>query len=199
MSDEQLAPLANDEQKRRRGRLKRAVAQSAPKIAEALGGPLAGAAVERLSRAVFGKEAMDKGAPDEGRLAEAFEHAGPELLLELAAADREFRLALRQAAVEEARIDAGDRASARSRHQAMGDRTPAILGGLIIAGFFTTLGVMAARKLPPGAETEFSIMLGALATMTAAVVNYYFGSSAGSREKNHLLMPVGPQPEREFD
>ena len=31
-----------------------------------------------------------------------------------------------------------------------------------------------------------SIMLGALATMTAAVVNYFFGSSAGSREKTRL-------------
>jgi hypothetical protein len=30
-------------------------------------------------------------------------------------------------------------------------------------------------------------MLGALATMTAAVVNYFFGSSAGSREKTRLL------------
>jgi hypothetical protein len=49
---------------------------------------------------------------------------------------------------------------------------------------------MVSRKLPPGAETEFSIMLGALATMTAAVVNYFFGSSAGSREKTMLLSGV---------
>jgi hypothetical protein len=46
---------------------------------------------------------------------------------------------------------------------------------------------MVARRLPPGAETEFSIMLGALATMTAAVVNYFFGSSAGSKEKTRLM------------
>ncbi|HBS33155.1 MAG TPA: hypothetical protein DEA40_15705, partial [Parvularcula sp.] len=44
---------------RPRGRLKRAVAAAAPKIARELGGPLAGAAVEALSRAIFGSEAAD--------------------------------------------------------------------------------------------------------------------------------------------
>ena len=72
----------------------------------------------------------------------------------------------------------------------MRDWTPSVLGALIIFGFFLTLAVMVARKLPAGAETEFSIMLGALATMTAAVVNYFFGSSAGSREKTMLLTGV---------
>ena len=61
---------------------------------------------------------------------------------------------------------------------------------LLPFAFVTALGVMVARKLPAGAETEFSIMLGALATMTAAVVNYFFGSSAGSREKTLLLTGV---------
>lgn len=169
-----------------RGRLKRAVAKGAPKIARELGGPLAGAAVEALSRAIFGKEAV----PEE-TLAEAIETASADQLLALKRADNEFRIAIRQAAVEEQRIDAGDRASARERQATMRDFTPSILGALIIAGFFLTLGVMVARRLPEGAETEFSIMLGALATMTAAVVNYFFGSSAGSREKTKLLSEKG--------
>ena len=39
-------------------------------------------------------------------------------------------------------------------------------------------------------------MLGALATMTAAVVNYFFGSSAGSREKTRLIaFPVADAKE----
>ncbi len=170
------------ERERLRGRLKRAVARTAPKIAEQLGGPLAGAAVEALSRAIFGKEAVSEDA-----IAEAVEGATPDQIIALRRADLEFQIALRQAAVEENRIDAADRASARSRQTTMGDWTPSILGAFVIAGFFLTLGVMVARQLPEGAETEFSIMLGALATMTAAVVNYFFGSSAGSREKTKLL------------
>lgn len=174
----------NEEQKRARtrGRLKRAVAKAAPEIARSLGGPLAGAAVAAAARAVLGKEAVEEEA-----LAEAVEKATPEQIVALVRADNEFRIALRNAAVEEQRIDAADRASARERQRAMTDWTPTALGALIIGGFFLTLGAMVAKRLPPGAETEFSIMLGALATMTAAVVNYFFGSSAGSREKTRLL------------
>lgn len=168
-----------------RGRLKKAVAKAAPKIARQLGGPLAGAAVSAIARAIVGSD----GASEE-ELADALETASADQLTALKRAEREFRLAIREAALEEARIDAGDRASARERQGKMRDWTPSVLGALIIGGFFLTLAVMVARKLPPGAETEFSIMLGALATMTAAVVNYFFGSSAGSREKTLLLTGV---------
>lgn len=183
---EKSAETREQETGRVRGRLKRAVARTAPKIAGQLGGPLAGAAVEALSRAIFGKDAASEDA-----IAEAIEGATADQLIALKRAEHEFEIALRQAAVEEQKIDAGDRASARARQTAMEDWTPSVLGALIIAGFFLTLGVMVARRLPDGAETEFSIMLGALATMTAAVVNYFFGSSAGSREKTKLLSRKG--------
>jgi hypothetical protein len=165
-----------------RGRLRKAVARTAPKIAAELGGPLAGAAVAAIARAIFGKD----DAPEE-ELADAVANATAEQLIALKRAENEFRLAIRNAALEERRIESGDRASARERQAKMRDWTPSVLGALIIAGFFITLAAMLAKRLPAGTETEFSIMLGALATMTAAVVNYFFGSSAGSREKTMLL------------
>ena len=178
-----MAALSEDIDKERpRGRLKRAMARLAPGLAHALGGPLAGAAVGQLSRAIFGRDGAD-----EDSLADALAQATPETLIALKQAEHEFQLALRQASVEELRIDAGDRASARERQIKMQDWTPSVLGALVIVGFFMVLGGMVAFKLPPGAETEFSIMLGALATMTAAVVNYFFGSSVGSREKTRLI------------
>lgn len=178
--------MADDkDQKPGRGRLKKAVAKTAPKIAEQLGGPLAGAAVAAIARAIFGKDDVP-----EDVLADAVAGASAEQLIALKRAENDFKVAIRNAALEERRIDSGDRASARERQTRMRDWTPSILGALIIGGFFLTLAAMVARKLPPGAETEFSIMLGALATMTAAVVNYFFGSSAGSREKTLLLTGV---------
>jgi hypothetical protein len=187
MSENDDTKSKNDgpEKSKTRGRLKKAVAKAAPKIAGQLGGPLAGAAVSAIARAIFGSD----GASEE-ELADALDKASADQLIALKRAESEFRLAIRNAANEEARIDAGDRASARERQSKMRDWTPSVLGALIIGGFFLTLAVMVARKLPPGAETEFSIMLGALATMTAAVVNYFFGSSAGSREKTLLLTGV---------
>lgn len=168
--------------KQKKGRLKRAVAKVAPQLAHALGGPLAGAAVTSISRAIFGSDVVD-----EEEIINAIATASPEQLLALKTADQDFRLALKAAQIEELRIDASDRASARERQSAMSDWTPSALGALIIGGFFIVLASMLSRRLPPGTETEFSIMLGALATMTAAVVNYFFGSSAGSREKTRLL------------
>ena len=171
-----------------RGKLKRAVAGVAPGLARALGGPLAGAAAEALAQAVFGDDALS-GPVDEDRLAAAIEKGGPAFVAAAQEAERNFLIALRQADLEEARIASDDRADARARQAALDDWTPSVLGGLIIGGFFIVLATMVARRLPAGAETEFSIMLGALATMTAAVVNYFFGSSAGSREKTRLLSP----------
>lgn len=171
-----------DDKPRTRRKLKRIIAGAAPQLAHALGGPLAGAAVEQLSRAIFGAPNSDEEA-----LVQTLAAAGPDQLLALRKAEQDFQRALREAQLEDRRIDAADRADARAREIALKDWTPSILGGLIIMGFFVVLGVMVARRLPAGAETEFSIMLGALATMTAAVVNYFFGSSAGSKEKTRLM------------
>ena len=165
-----------------RGRIKRAIAHAAPGLARALGGPLAGAAVEQLSRAIFGGAVIDEEA-----LADAVLTATPEQLLAIKQAEQDFHIALRQAGLEELRIDAADRANARERQVKMNDWTPSVLGAFVILGFFAVLAFMVAKKLPQGAETEFSIMLGALATMSAAVVSYFFGSSAGSREKTRLI------------
>lgn len=174
--------MTNEKEKVARGRIKRAIAATAPKLAEALGGPLAGSAVASLSRAIFGSETAGEDA-----LGDALGALSADQIVALKRAELEFETVLANAAVEEARIDAGDRASARARQQALRDRTPTVLGGLIIGGFFVVLAAMVMRRLPVGAETEFSIMLGALATMTAAVVNYFFGSSAGSKEKTRLM------------
>jgi len=172
----------SEEQREHRGRLKRAIAGVAPSLARALGGPLAGAAVEQLSRTIFGNAVVD-----EKDLATAIESATPEQRLALRQAEYDFKRAMMDVAVKEQKIASKDRDSARRRQLGMRDWTPSIIGALIIMGFFIVLGVMVARRLPQGAETEFSIMLGALATMTAAVVNYFFGSSAGSKEKTRLM------------
>jgi len=190
MTQATKAPRRRDDTEagaRRRGRLKRAIAGTAPGLAHALGGPLAGAAVEALSKAIFGAGAPAAGPADEAVLAEAVERAGPKELQAIYEAELSFRKALAEADLGAQRIAAADRADARARQRALGDLTPSLLGGLIIGGFFIVLAAMVTRRLPPGAETEFSIMLGALATMTAAVVNYFFGSSAGSKEKTRLL------------
>ncbi len=180
--------------KNARGKIKRAIATAAPTLAHALGGPLAGAAVSKISTAIFGKPDMD-----ESSLGEAFVNATPDQWLAIKKAEQEFALALREAKIAEQRIHASDRANARARQIHLNDWVPSAIGALIILGFFIVLSVMVSRRLPDGAETEFSIMLGALATMTAAVVNFYFGSSVGSKEKTRLMAMKGSKTETVTD
>ena len=64
-----------DQSSNRKRRLKSALRDVAPEIARALGGPLAGAAVEALSKAVLGGD----GTMKEEALAAALENADPEV------------------------------------------------------------------------------------------------------------------------
>ena len=163
-------------------RLGGAIRDVAPTLAGAFGGPLAGAAVGTLSRAIFGRDDADEGALEEAILA-----GDPETLKALKSAEVDFRKAVLNAETEARKIAAGDRANARARQIALKDATPTVLGLAVISGFFFVLTIMLLRELPAEADTEFSIMLGSLATMTAAVVNYFFGSSADSREKTKIM------------
>ncbi|MEM9233422.1 MAG: hypothetical protein AAGA69_04195 [Pseudomonadota bacterium] len=165
-----------------RARLAKAIGGFAPTLAGALGGPLAGAAVAAVSKAVTGEESAPAGA-----ILEAVIGRDPKALAALRTAELDFRKAVLEAQNESRRIAASDRADAREREKVLKDVTPALLGFGVIGGFFFVMASMLWRELPAEADTEFSILLGALATMTAAVVNYYFGSSADSAEKTRVM------------
>jgi hypothetical protein len=163
-------------------RLQTLLREHAPSLSHALGGPLAGAAVELLSRRLLGRQ---EGSEEE--LADMLRAADPATRLKVQEASLAFDRAVLELSLRSEEIAASDRASARRREIALRDRIPGFLGAVVLTGFFCVLGVMLVSEIPEGAETEFSIMLGALSTMAAAVMNYYFGSSASSREKTHLL------------
>lgn len=147
-----------------------------------LGGPLAGLAAEKASAILLGKEVAEQ-----AELERALATASPSMLMQLKEAGLALQRSLIEAGVEEERIAALDRQNARSREIALKDHIPGFLAVTVVAGFFAVLAVMLLRQVPEGTETEFSIMLGALAAMAAAVMNYYFGSSASSREKTRML------------
>ncbi len=158
------------------------IATVAPTIAGALGGPLAGLAVRAIALALTGRE--DAASDDvQARLA----GATPTDLAALKTAETEFRARLKALDIDLERIASRDRADARRRETELKDRAPVILAAVVTIGFFGTLALVLRFGLRPQGGEAVLVMLGALATGWTAVLNYYFGSSAGSAAKNALL------------
>lgn len=154
----------------------------APTLATAFGGPLAGMATRAIAGALLGDEDAT-----EAQVAEALRTAKPEDLLKLKQADQDFAARMKELDIELAKVDAGDRASARRRQAEMKDRMPAFIALAALAGFFGILAALMRLEIPPDAVAPLQVMLGALGGLVVQIGNYYFGSSAGSARKNELL------------
>ena len=154
----------------------------APSIATAVGGPLAGMATRAISEALLGKP---DGTEDE--LLSAAKSATPEQLLALKQAEQSFVVKMRELDLDLERISNEDRNSARNREIKTGDYTPKLLAAAVTFGFFGVLFWMIANGLPANGGEAMLVMLGTLGTAWGAIVSYYFGSSAGSREKTQAM------------
>lgn len=161
---------------------KKLIAGVAPGLATALGGPLAGAATSVLAKAVLGAETAT-----EEELEAALAVAKPETLAAIRKADQDFAAKMKELDIDVDRIHASDRDSARKREIATGDKTPALLALGITLGFFGILSFMLTNELPERGQDALLVMLGSLGTAWASVVSYFFGSSAGSKQKTEAL------------
>jgi hypothetical protein len=156
--------------------------QVAPTIATALGGPLAGVAVKALSGVLLGHE---NGSEDDVKAAMA--SASPDQLAALKKIDADFRVSMKELDIDLERIAAGDRDSARKMQTETKDWVPKLLAIVITLGFFGILIWMLVQGMPQTGTEALLMMLGALGTAWTGVVNFYYGSSAGSKAKNDLL------------
>ena len=155
----------------------------APTIAAALGGPLAGMAVQALGNALLGKP--DATAAD---VSAAMLTATPDQMLALRKEEDAFKQHMADLDLDMARINAGDRDSARQREVKAADSwTPRLLAAGVTVGFFGILALMMFHEVPASGRDVLLAMTGTLGTAWVAVVSYYFGSSAGSAEKTAQL------------
>ena len=155
----------------------------APSIASAVGGPLAGMATKAISEALLGK-------PDgsEEELLQAAARATPEQLLALKKAENDFAVQMRELDIDLERIASEDRDSARNREIKTKDLTPKFLAVSVTVGYFGVLFYMLTHGLPTtGGSEAMLVMLGTLGTAWGGIMAYYFGSSAGSKEKTDTI------------
>lgn len=151
---------------------------AAPTVATALGGPLAGLAVKFLA---------DKlGVPpeDEEAIVNAVQGMDQQTLVQMKQMDVEFQKFLRQNQIDLERIAADDRASARNMQAQIRSKVPAILSIGIVGGYFMILILMLRGELSIGDSQALLLMLGALSAGFGAVLNFWFGTSHSSANKD---------------
>jgi hypothetical protein len=158
--------------------------QVAPTIATALGGPLAGLAVEAVSKAlgVSGDEA--KTILDEGKMS-------ADQIAQVKVAELELQKQAQALGLNFEQLAVADRKSARDMQIATKSLLVPTLAIIIVVSF---IGVVVGTML--GMSHIESAMAGTLVGYLSAkaeqVVAFYFGSSAGSQRKDELLHQSTP-------
>lgn len=156
---------------------KKTLATVAPTIATALGGPLAGVAVNVASKAL-GFE------PDERSLEKAVLTGDSDALMQLKQAEQLFLIRLEELGIERDRIAADDRSNARGLFK-VDKRPQIILSAVFIIGYFAILiSLMSgAVEIPDNFKDSIILLLGILTREVPTIMQFWFGSSSGSKDK----------------
>jgi len=155
------------------------VSTVAPTMAAALGGPFAGVAMNAICSALLGKEVTNA---DESVLADAVLTANPTTLVKLKKADQDFKLKMQQ-------LDVEDRKSARDLAKVMGMAPQVTLSVIYTLGYFYLIYGLGSGtiSIPENVEQQFTILLGIMTAAQAQIMNFWFGSSSGSKAKTNKL------------
>jgi len=154
----------------------------APTIATALGGPVAGMAVRAISGALFGHE---NGTEDD--IMAALANPNGDQLAALKKIDADFKVQMKSLDIDLERISEADRDSARNMEIQTRDWIPRVLAVGVTLGFFGIVGYILHYGLPPTGGEALLMLIGTLGTAWTSVMGFYFGSSAGSKQKTDAL------------
>ena len=157
--------------------------QLAPTIATALGGPLAGMAVSAVSKAIGCtpeevQNVISSGKLDATQVA-AIQQAELELKKQAQAMNLDFE-----------KLANDDRKSARDMQTITRSFIPPLLAVGVTLGFFGILFGLMYGQIQHAPQID--IMLGSLGTAWTGIIAFYFGSSASSQNKDHLLHQSTP-------
>lgn len=159
--------------------------QIAPTIATALSGPLAGLAVDAISKAV-GIDPKDVNKTiAEGKLT-------ADQIAQIKTAEIAMAARAQEMGLDFEKIAVDDRKSARQMQSTTQSYIPGIMAIAVTIGFFGILvGLMTEHFKTSDA---LMLMLGSLGTAWTGIIAFYFGSSAGSQKKDELLHQSSPKP-----
>jgi hypothetical protein len=159
-----------------------------PMLGTALGGPFGGIAAgfiaEKLGLEGKTVDAVTKALSDNKMTADQ--------VTAIRLAEIDFTKFLAQNEITIAQLEVTNTQGAREMQMAVKSRTPDILAVIIVSGFFGILITMMMGLLTVSDQQSLLILLGSLSAGFGAVLNFFFGSSRGSQNKDVLLANSTP-------
>jgi len=152
----------------------------APTLGTALGGPAAGLAIKFLADKFLGKADAS-----EQELGVAIQGATPEQLLQIKKLDNDFKTQMKQLDIDVFKLETLDVQSARD--MAKTNMWPQIvLSTIYTFGYFAVLYIFMVGDvdIPVRFKAEFNMVLGVMTAAQVQIMNFWFGSSHGSRIKD---------------
>ena len=155
----------------------------APTIATAMGGPLAGMAVEAISKAIGVDPTEVQNTINSGKMTS-------DQIASLQQAELALKARAQELGLDFAKLAVDDRKSARELQATTRSFIPPALAILVTLGFF---GILVGMMMETFKTSEaLMLMLGSLGTAWTGIIAFYFGSSAGSQAKDDLLHRSSP-------
>lgn len=155
----------------------------APLLGTALGGPLGGAAAafisEKLGLESNSVEAVTKALNGNGLT--------PDQIVKIKSGEVEFKMFLETNKIDIEKLSVQNTQGARDMQGLTKSHIPGVIAVIIVTGFFAILTCMMLGWLKVSDQQSLLILLGALSAGFGAVLNFYFGSSHGSQNKDILL------------
>lgn len=150
-----------------------------PTIGNLLGGPLGGAAVEAVGKAL----GMSDATTDKVQRALTGGQLSAEQMAALQAADAQLKVRMAELGIKAEELATADRASARQMQIATGSVVPHIIAILFIGIYLTMMCLLLTGTMKLWEDATLTMLLGGLTSGVAMILGYYFGAAHTQTEK----------------
>lgn len=149
------------------------LAKLLPTIGNLLGGPLGGAAVEAVGKAL----GMSDATADKVQRALTSGNLTAEQIAALQAADMQLKTRMAELGIDAEKLAAEDRNNARDMQTITGSWVPSALACSVTVGYFAILIGLMSHRLELGNSEGLTLLLGSLTTAWGSIVAFYYGAS----------------------
>lgn len=164
----------------------------APTVATALGGPLAGLAVDALG------QAMGMQQPTVDKMKEAFKSSQltTDQIIAVKAAEQALLIRMRELDIQETQLAYQDTDSARRMQTATNSVVPALLTCFVVGAFSVTLLLLLKFDVPVTNRDIVVYMIGQLSGGFTSALAFWLGTTRESGRKTELLAQSSPPKEK---